>query len=229
MIYGLHIMDCRFYRQYLSKSIQLNGETIPLSETLQLLGVLFDNHMTFRSHVTKISCKVTGFLRTLSTNRRNLPKQAKIMLVNAYVNSILTYCLPVFGHRAEIIDRFQKLQNFGIRTIYGLPKFCSVKVLRQQLGWFNISALYKYRLALATHKVIHGFAPAYLKLNLSSRAPEHDYHLRCQTLRQEVNADNCYLSESFNEKAIAIYNYFGGVIFAHGFSSFERIVRDILD
>jgi hypothetical protein len=150
------------------------------------------------------------------------------MLVNSYVNSLLSYCLPVFGHRREAIESFQRLQNFGIRIIYGLPKFCSVQMLRQRLGWMNVAALYKYRLALQTHKVIHGVAPGYLRLDLHLRVPEHGYNLRRETLHSMPHTDNSFSCGGFTEKAIRIYNEFGGVVFAEGMSFFKRTVQAIL-
>jgi hypothetical protein len=225
----LAAFSSNFFHQYLPQEIQLHGVTVQLSTVLRLLGVLFDSHMTFQSHVTSISCKVTGFLRTLSKNRFKLPRVAKIMLVNSYVNSLLCYCLPVFGHRQSVIESFQRLQNFGIRIIYGLPKFCSVRMLRQRLGWLNIAALYKYRLALMAHKVIHGIAPSYLNFNLQLYAPGHHYSLRRETLHLPSSSVNCFLRCGFAEKAIKIYNEFGGVIFAEGMSTFKRIVEAILE
>jgi hypothetical protein len=219
------LFSSHYYSSALAKSyIRLEGEDIVATDSLKLLGVVFDRHLTFRKHIGHVSRSVTGFLRTLSANRRRLPRKVKAMLVNAYVVSRLSYCLPVFGHRIEVIDAFQKLQNFGIRVIYGLPKSSSVQLLREHLGWLDIRRLYKYRLALMVHKAIHGCAPKYLDLSLAERQPTHRYRLRRVHFRQDVGHDNQFLENSFFEKATEMYNEIGGAVFAESMSRFKAVI-----
>jgi hypothetical protein len=163
--------------------LNLMGQSICISKTMKILGVIFDETMTFSDHANYISRKVTGFLQMLAARRNKLPRSVLIQLINAYVSSQLTYCLAALSASPVICSRFQLLQNYAVRVIFGLRKFSHVTPLRKYLHWQTIRQLGSIKLGISAHKAVHGKGPTYLSMNLSDFSPSHTCHTRSTNFR----------------------------------------------
>jgi hypothetical protein len=185
-------------------TLNLNGQQVKSKKTVKLLGVVFDETMTFSAHGDYIAGKVTGFLRMLGHCRKKIPRSTLILLVNAYVGSQLSYCLSAVSASSDVVAHYQRVQNYAIRTIYGLSRFSHVSLLRSQLGWLSVSQQASVKFALLAHKAIHGLAPRYLPLNLTDFLPQHSYSTRAKTLRTPMVMNN-YGSKTFETRAVKCY------------------------
>jgi hypothetical protein len=208
-------------------SLNLGGETIEPKKAIKVLGVMFDECMSFSAHCDFIGRKVTGFLQMLGRSRNKIPRTILVMLIQAYVSSQTSYCLSAVGVSPTVISRFQLLQNYAIRVIFGLSRFSHISTLREQLGWLSIKQQAKMKFALIAYKAVHGICPDYLSLNLSDFAPVHAYNTRSACLRAPLTL-NKYGSMDFASRAIACYN---GTerkeIWAENFGTFKkRYIRE---
>jgi hypothetical protein len=194
-------------RHTFAPAIQLNleGQFISESETMKILGVIFDGTMSFVSHGNFIARKVTGFLQMLAHRRNKLPRQALLLLVNAYVSSQLLYCLSTIGVSASVCDKYQQLQNYAVRVIFGVGKFTHVSALRKQLDWLTVRQMANIKFGVIAHKAIHGSTPEYLRLNLTDFLPTHRYNTRRNDLRLPM-CRNKFSEKTFESRAISAYN-----------------------
>jgi hypothetical protein len=206
--------------------LQLQGQAVAPVEHTKILGIIFDSTMSFTKHGDYIAAKVTGFLRMIAQRRNKLPRSTVIMLVNSYVSSRLSYCLSALGSSSAICEKFQLLQNFAVRTIFGLPKFSHVSHLRNRLNWLSIKQLADMRLGLIAHRAIHGSTPAYLRLNLSAFLPSHAYFTRNNNLRLPI-AQNRYSRMTFEARGVRLYNRCKRKeIWAEGRAAFSTLLND---
>ena len=79
-------------------SVKFRETTIKPSTEARNLGVTFDCHMTWDSHVRAVARKCTGILVSLSHLRHYLPSNIIPTLVSALVFSHVRYCLTVYGN-----------------------------------------------------------------------------------------------------------------------------------
>ena len=76
--------------------IHSNRKSIPEETTVKLLGVNFEQNLTWSSHVTSI-VKAYGILQTLKTFKRFTPFKVRKSLAESLVLSRLNYSNVVFG------------------------------------------------------------------------------------------------------------------------------------
>jgi hypothetical protein len=202
--------------------LKLQGQLILPSDTMKILGVVFDSTMSFMAHADLISNRVTGFLQMIVHRRNKLPRPTLIMLINAYISSQLMYCLSAVGISSAVCDKFQKLQNYAVRVVFGLQKFSHVSHLRKKLNWLPMSQQIELRFGAIAHRAVHGKTPGYLRLNLSDFLPAHSYPTRSNNLRLP-RARNRFCDMTFEARCIKMYNRCEKKeIWAEGHSEFMR-------
>jgi hypothetical protein len=206
--------------------LRLQGQAVRPVDNIKILGVIFDSSMSFVKHADYISAKVTGFLQMLARRRNKLPRSTLILLVNSYVSSRLTYCLSALASSSALCEKYQLLQNFAVRTIFGLRKFSHVSHLRSRLHWLSIKQLADMRLGLFAHRAIHGNSPEYMRLDLSAFLPTHGYFTRNNDLRVPI-ARNRYCQMTFEARSVRLYNRCKRKdIWAEGRAAFQNLLND---
>jgi hypothetical protein len=185
--------------------LDLQGTAVSAHQTVKILGVTFDQNLTFECHLDAIAAKTTGFLRMLSSRRAKLPRAVLIQLCNAYVSSRILYCLSVLGCVPMIAKRLQVLQNYAVRTVFGVPKFTHVSALRKCLGWRNIQQQALFRFALVMFKAIRNMGPEYLHVHLPDFAPRHRFAIRTSALREPL-VENEHGKRTFVYRCVQLYN-----------------------
>jgi hypothetical protein len=73
--------------------IHNEGET----KSFKLLGVLFDEYLTFDSHTKFVCSKISKSIYIINRAKNFLPKSALLSLYYALVHSHLTYCISIYG------------------------------------------------------------------------------------------------------------------------------------
>ena len=128
------------------------------------LGVMFDNSLNLRSHVTRVVSSCFYQLRQLGRVRRSLSRDNLRTLLHGFISSRLDYCNSLLaGQPACLINRLQSVQNAAARTYAGLSRRCSVtSVLRDDLHWLTIPYRITYKLCTFVYHCLHGTAPGYL-------------------------------------------------------------------
>ncbi|KAG1925807.1 hypothetical protein F2P79_025291 [Pimephales promelas] len=144
-------------------SVSFFGHITPLSSSVINLGVKFDPHLSFDSHVTTI-CKTAFFhLRNISKLRPSLSLSAAEKLVHAFVSSRLDYCNALLiGIPGRSLQKLQYVQNSAARVLMGVRKHEHITPILRSLHWLPIQSHIEYKVLLQTHHCLHGVAPTYL-------------------------------------------------------------------
>jgi len=118
------------------------------------LGLIFDQTLSWNSHLDLITRRCFGLLSGLSHLRHYLPPSAVTVLVNALVLSQIRYCLSVYGNGTKTnLIRIQKIINYGAKVIFGRKKFDPVSDLLEKLGWLPADNLVTCSTLSLLHKV----------------------------------------------------------------------------
>ena len=126
---------------------------IPIPEAKNL-GIIFDRHLNWTSHVSYIIRRCVGMLNGLSHLRNYLPPSVVSSVVHALVLSQIRYCISVYGNGTKKnVTRIKKVVNYAAKVIFGRKKFDHVSDLLENLGWLNASELISYHTLCLTHKV----------------------------------------------------------------------------
>ena len=155
--------------------ITFSGQNIPLSSTVTNLGVKFDTHLTFDTHINQL-CKTSFYhLRNIAKLRPTLGLSDAEKLVHAFISSRLDYCNALLiGTPSKSLQKLQHIQNSAARVLMRVRKYDHITPILHSLHWLPVSSRINYKIALLTHQCIHGTAPPYLKDLLTPQTSAHN-------------------------------------------------------
>ena len=94
------------------------------------LGVIFDDKLNFREHISQICRTCFYHIRDLRRIRRYLPVSVAKTIATALVTSRLDYCNSLFHNIAiKDITKLQRVQNCLARVVTRSPRFTPSKPL----------------------------------------------------------------------------------------------------
>ena len=159
-------------------AINVMGTVIPDSRVVKNLGVIMDTHLNFRAHIDHITAKCTGILIGLIHAKHVIPARALPTIVQALVNSVIRYCMSVYGTCTDTqLHRVQKLLNFGARVISGRRKYDHISDVLKDLRWLDAHNLVRYHRLCLVHSVDTTGRPESIADTLGDAA-QHQYMTR---------------------------------------------------
>lgn len=141
------------------------GNIIKKTNKFKYLGIIIDEHLTFRSHFSHVINKCSSAAAKIESLKRFLcPKTFKIF-VSAFVISISDYCLTVWGTFSEtdarsiqiIIDRllYRFFSHKNDRSHF--TQSSNVLLSRSYFGFLNIQQRTQYFLIKIIAKLVYSF------------------------------------------------------------------------
>ncbi len=109
---------CNNLEHYLT----LDGCSVNSFSSVRNLGVLFDNNLSFESHISSIYKTVFFHLKNISKLRLMLSTSNAEMLIHAFMTSRLDYCNALLaGCSARLINKLQMVQKAAARVLTREP------------------------------------------------------------------------------------------------------------
>ena len=92
-----------------------------------------------------------------------VPYHTRKAITTGIFNSVLVYCLPLFGgcNKVDLHD-LQVLQNKAAQIVTHKPPRTSRKELYDQLGWMTVCQLVVYHTLLMVYKIRQSGEPEYM-------------------------------------------------------------------
>ena len=126
--------------------ITLPGSLIILSPTVEVLGITFDQCMTWEHHISVLVRKCNAILLSLYKIRHYFTPHALELLVQVHVFPHIVYCLSVWGGAAQChLSRVQKVINFAARLVTGVRRSEHISPALKSLGWPDIGEMVRRR------------------------------------------------------------------------------------
>lgn len=120
------------------------------------LGVVFDDTMSFKSHISDV-CKSSFYhLRNISRIRKYLTRGTPEMVVHAFVTSKLDYCNSLlYGLPKFLIAKLQSVQNSASRLVCMTRKFDHVTLTLIDLHWLPIRHRIVFKILLLVYESLN--------------------------------------------------------------------------
>ena len=139
----------------------LDGITLASSTTVRNLGVVFDQDLSFNSHIKQTS-RTFFHLRNITKIRRIPSKTDAEKLIHAFVTSRLDYCNSLLsGCPNKSIKTLQLIQNAAAWVLTRTRKRDHISPVLASLHWLPVKFRIEFKILL-TYKALHGQAPSYL-------------------------------------------------------------------
>ncbi len=153
-------------------SITIGDEAIVPSNSAKNLGVIFDDTLSLKPHITAI-CKSTFYqLCRISRIRRFLTLPAAKTLVHSFVSSRLDYCNSVLaGLPDSDIQKLQCVQNAAAHLITHSKKYDHFTPVLVDLHWLPVMFWMLFKVLVLTYCALEGTAPSYIQSLLNHYTP----------------------------------------------------------
>ena len=159
----LWVASTRRQHQLPSEPLNVDGHLVAPVRSVRNLGVFIDSDLVMRSHVARMVSRCFATLRQLRQIRRSLPTSAIRTLVVALVLNRLDYAnSTLVGLPVYLVRHLQSVLNASARLIFGLRQHDHITDALITLHWLRVPERVKFKLAVLTHRVLHGTAPVYL-------------------------------------------------------------------
>ena len=144
--------------------ISSNNKNIERVNTIKILGVNFNEHLTWQDHIKCVLQNGFATLKTLKQFKRTADMNLKKSLVQSLVLSKIQYCNVVYSHAPDyLICRLQKLQRAAASFV--LSRYSNdVDILN--LKWLPVKESLSLSIVKLAHKSLYDNSfPNYMKLH----------------------------------------------------------------
>ena len=133
------------------------------SGTESLLGIKVQNDLKWSSHIDTLCAKLRVRLAGLTKLRMAMSLRSKKMIIQGVFQSVLSYCLPLFGGCSVIeLNMLQGLQNKAARIALNFPSRSNRNAIYDTLGWLTVRQLMVYFSLLTIYRIRASKQPEYL-------------------------------------------------------------------
>ena len=128
-----------------------------------LLGCKIQANLKWNKQIETLLVKLKSRLSCLMKIRYSASFETRKMLTEGVFNSVLLYCLPVFGgcDVAQLKD-LQIMQNKAAQVVCNMPNRSNRDYMFDKLGWLSVNQMVCYTSILEVFKIRYNMEPEYL-------------------------------------------------------------------
>ena len=155
-----------------NKMVEIFNHDQPIERIsdVKVLGVKFNQHLTWRNHINATTQSCYSTLKSLRIFRRSADFKLRRSLAQSLILSRVNYCNVLFSDAPQyLLKKLQKLQNGAARFVYGRHVNENDVV---NLKWLPVRERISLSLAKLAHKALHNSSwPSYLKVTKLTPRP----------------------------------------------------------
>ncbi len=164
-------------------SIQIEDDLLSMVTKSKLLGVMFDQHLTWEEHIEHVHNKIASLLFLLKQIKSYLPLEARKLFYTSYILPHFDYCCVIWGTCSTyLLNDLYKLQKKAARLILDkvLNKELTVrsKDLFNELKWMPLEDRITFHRAIQMYKCMNDICPENLQGMFRSNSDVHSYNTR---------------------------------------------------
>ena len=162
--------------------LKLNRTKIFASRKIKYLGLIIDDMLTWKAHVSELAKKLSRSVGMLYKIRENCPQSVLYSLYHSIFNSHLTYGLPVWGNADNIyLEKIRLLQKKAVRAITFSDFNAHSLPLLKDLEILSLSDLFQYQISSLLWDLDHDTLPTSLSGYFRKRKNDHSHSTRMAT------------------------------------------------
>jgi len=159
--------------------IQIGDEEINRTDEIKFLGIIIDEHLTFRAHVNYICSKISKSVGILYKLSKFLPVRILTTLYYTLIHPYISYGIEsYFATCGSITDRVVIIQKKAIRAIHNLPYREHTSSYFKSSNILKVEDLFLCRAAVYIHKTINSGHDNTFAAVLTRHSEIHPYQTR---------------------------------------------------
>jgi hypothetical protein len=196
-----------------SLNIMIQGTKLEIVLTTKFLGVILDSGLTWKSHITHITQKISKTIGILNRARTFLNVDSLRQLYFSFLFPYLSYANIVRGNAADChLSPIFILQKRAIRIIHNIRRRTSTKINFHKLNLLRLPEIYKYSVIIFIYKYKNGLLPLPFKNFYAENRDFHSYQTR-SAANLQVPLTRTKIASSFIKKTgVSIWTEFSSKI-----------------
>ena len=159
--------------------IELGEAEIKRVDKSKTLGVIIDEHLTWKNQVDSIRKKVSKGIAMLRRMKEYVPISTLIKVYNAIILSHFDYCSLVWDECADyLLTKLQKLQNRAARVITGSSYETNSEDILSELNWQPLKERFRIKKAMFAYNVRNNDKLPQSIINRFKTKDNSNYNLR---------------------------------------------------
>ena len=151
----------------LTEPLEVVMDGITLKESKEqsevLLGVRMQNDMEWSGQIEDLQAKLKKRLGGLANLKHIMGSSCKKNIVEGVFNSVLCYCLPLFGGcNSSDLKCLQVQQNKAAQIVVSMPPRSHRDNMYDRLNWLTVNQLVVYHTLVSVHRIRQTEQPEYL-------------------------------------------------------------------
>lgn len=187
--------------------VNVAGCVVPFTDTVKILGVTIDRHLTFDTHVQNVCKSAYYHIRAMKHIRSSLTTDMARTVACALVNSRLDYANSVlYGTSAANMSKLQRVQNSLARVVTYTNRVEHIHPVLHQLHWLPINYRIDYKVATLAYKLRSTGSPAYLLPAVRNYTPTRQLRSSSQFLLYKPDVRTETARRAFSQSAPSVWN-----------------------
>jgi len=137
-------------------TLEIGADVVQPATVVRGLGVLVDQELTLKQHVTKVASSCFYQLRRLKQVHRYVDNNVMAQLVAAFVTSQLAF------HNQRLLHSNDCKMPQKERLVLGIRPYNHTMAALHQLHWLPVAYHVQYKLCILMHSIVNGMPPVYL-------------------------------------------------------------------
>ena len=190
--------------------VLFDGENINPSKNIKILGVTFDENLSFEKHISNVVKTTKYHIREIYFIKKFITSSALKKLTYSVVHTRLDFCNGLMRNLPNfLLQRVRVAFNSAARCLGCLGPREHITLTLIELHWLPVKARIDYKYSLIIFKILKYRKPSYLLSLLSEFTTDTDITLRKQDdpyLLKSWRAKNKWGERSFLYNAARVYN-----------------------
>ena len=185
-----------------SLKLGARGQSIKRAFSTKYLGVIPDEDLSWREHITEIKQKLVKLRNSYKIIRHYVGENNKYKIYHAYTYSKLLYGIEVYGQANKTtMQPLQIQQNRSIKVLFNKEPHMHTSELYKTLKLLQIRNMYNVQLAQFVYKHQNNLLPSIFEHYFTTIKAVHNHHTR--------SYNKLYIPNPINEISKKSIKYMG--------------------
>jgi len=199
------------FGEKMDQKLNFMANTISTVKTTKFLGIYLSSDMKFDTHIDKsLIPSIRRHFSFFSNTKHLFNKDTKMIIFNAFINSIIIYAVPFLLHSSK--GKFHQLEqtyNRAIRLFYNLPFIFPSRHLPQHTKLPSLLSLINHHSLVYTHLIFHRKTPLQVHSQFIRSSHRNNFILSfsCKQSLQNKLANSWNLLPSELKSSLSTYYF----------------------
>ena len=159
--------------------VMIGDRKIERVKSIKFLGILLDENINWRHHLSELSKKLARTCGVLHKSRHLLPTNVLICLYNSLFSSFLSYGIVVWGQTfPSYLEPILKLQKRAVRTISNQPTHSNSAPIFNNLRLLRVTEIFQMKLLTFVYESVNKISPPCFHSFFKPNSSIHHHHTR---------------------------------------------------